>query len=94
MVVTSITEMSKAKWKICVDYEFAFVLYKGELRKYRLKVDEDISEEIYREIVEEVLLKRAKLRCLNLLQSRDYTTEQLRTKLQQGLYPTARGDVP
>lgn len=87
MVVTSITEVSKAKWKIDVDYDFAFVLYKGEIRKYHLKVNEDISEETYREIVDEVLTKRAKLRCLNLLQSRDYTTQQLRTKLQQGLYP-------
>lgn len=88
MVVTSITEVSKSKWKICVDYDFAFVLYKGEIRKYRIKVDEDISEETYREIVDEVLTKRAKLRCLHLLQSRDYTTEQLRTKLQQGFYPS------
>ena len=87
MVVTEITEVSKAKWKIYIDYEFAFVLYKGELRKYHIKIDEDISEETYREIVDEVLTKRAKLRCMNLLQSRDYTTEQLRTKLQQGFYP-------
>lgn len=87
MVVTEITEVSKAKWKICIDYEFAFVLYKGELRKYHIKLNENISEETYHEIIDEVLNKRAKLRCMNLLQSRDYTTEQLRIKLQQGMYP-------
>ena len=35
----------------------------------------------------EVLRKRAKLRAMNLLQGREYTTSQLRTKLQQGFYP-------
>ena len=35
----------------------------------------------------EVLPKRAKLRAMNLLQGREYTTSQLRTKLQQGFYP-------
>jgi regulatory protein len=35
----------------------------------------------------EVLPKRAKLRAMNLLKSRSYTTSQLRMKLQQGGYP-------
>ena len=38
--------------------------------------------------MQEVLPKRAKLRAMNLLQGREYTTAQLRTKLQQGYYPT------
>jgi hypothetical protein len=38
--------------------------------------------------MQEVLPKRAKLRAMNLLQGREYTTAQLRTKLQQGFYPT------
>ncbi len=38
--------------------------------------------------MQEVLVpKRAKLRAMNLLQGREYTTAQLRTKLQQGFYP-------
>ena len=37
--------------------------------------------------MQEVLPKRAKLRAMNLLQGREYTTSQLRTKLQQGYYP-------
>ena len=37
--------------------------------------------------MQEVLPKRAKLRAMNLLQGREYTTAQLRTKLQQGFYP-------
>jgi len=85
--VSDIVEISSSKKKIFIDQEFAFVLYKGELRKYGLKSGESIRPEIYREITEELLPKRAKLRCMNLLQSKDYTKEQLRQKLQQGFYP-------
>lgn len=87
MVVSEILEISAAKKRIIIDQEFAFVLYKGELRKYGLKAGEPIQESIYREIMEELLPKRAKLRCMNLLQTKDYTKEQLRQKLKQGWYP-------
>ncbi len=86
MQVTEIIELSKAKVKVFIDNEFAFVLYKGELRTYKLKAGEEISENVYHQIVDEVLVKRAKLRCMNLLKSRDYTRFQLATKLKQGLY--------
>ena len=49
------------------------VLYKGELRLYGVREQEELSEESYREIMQEVLPKRATLRCMNLLQSRAYT---------------------
>ena len=87
MYITDIVQHNKNKYKIYVDYEFAFVLYKGELRQYHLREGETIREEDYREIMEEVLPKRAKLYCMNLLQSREYTESQLRAKLTQGLYP-------
>lgn len=87
MLVTQITELSKSRSKVYIDQEFAFVLYKGELRLYHIKEGEPLKEEDYRIIMEEVLPKRAKLRAMNLLQGREYTTSQLRTKLQQGFYP-------
>lgn len=87
MIVTEIAEFSKQKVKVYIDYEFAFVLYKGELRTYQLKVGTELSQELYHKIVDEVLIKRAKLRCMNLLKSRDYTKYQLASKLRQGLYP-------
>jgi len=86
MVVTEITEHKKTKYKIYVDYEFAFVLYKGELHKYRLKKGEEIAEDIYRKLTEEVLPKRAKLRAMNLLTKRPYTERKLREKLEEGLH--------
>ena len=87
MKVTQITELSKSRSKVFIDQEFAFVLYKGEFRLYHVREGEEISEEDYRIIMEEVLPKRAKLRAMNLLKTREYTTAQLRAKLRQGLYP-------
>ena len=88
MLVTQVTELSKSRSKVSIDQEFAFVLYKGELRLYHIKEGEEIRPEDYHTILQEVLPKRAKLRAMNLLQGREYTTAQLRTKLQQGYYPT------
>ena len=87
MEVTEIQELTKSRSKIVIDQEFAFVLYKGELRQYGIKLGQDLSEETFDEIMTEVLPKRAKLRAMNLLKSRSYTEAQLRTKLQQGGYP-------
>lgn len=86
MTVTQIEEMTKSRSKIYIDQEFAFVLYKGELRVYHIRVGEELSPEDFRTIKEELLPKRAKLRCMNLLKSRDYTEGQLREKLRRGFY--------
>ena len=87
MIVTNISEISKAKCRIYLDEEFAFVLYKGELRLYHIQVGQEMPSEVYEEIIHTVLTKRAKKRCLMLLQKKDYTEEELRRKLRQGEYP-------
>lgn len=87
MKITAIEELSKARSRVWIDGEFAFVLYKGELRLYRIREGEEISEETLKTIRQEVLPKRAKLRAMNLLKSREYTTKQLYDKLKQGGYP-------
>lgn len=87
MIVTQITGMTRARYKIYVDDQFAFVLYKGELREFGMEEGKEISEECYQQIVTKLLPQRAKKRALNLLKERDYTRRQLRDKLQQGDYP-------
>ena len=87
MKITAIEELSKARSRVWIDGELAFVLYKGELRLYRIREGEEISEETLKTIRQEVLPKRAKLRAMNLLKSREYTTKQLHDKLKQGGYP-------
>ncbi len=87
MLVSDIVDVTKTRSKVFLDGQFAFVLYKGELRKYHITKENEMSDEIYSEIMTEVLPKRAKLRCMNLLQSREYTEKKLRDKLITGGYP-------
>ena len=89
MTVTRIEELSKSRSRVYIDDQFAFVLYKGELRLYHLREGEEIALQDYETILGEILPKRAKLRAMNLLKSRDYTVSQLRQKLEQGGYPEA-----
>ena len=87
MVVTDIIEVTKAKSRVFLDGEFAFVLYKGELRLYKIRKNEEVSEETVAEILHTLLPKRAKKRSLMLLQKKDYTEMELRHKLLDGEYP-------
>ena len=87
MLVTQISEVTKSRYRIYLDGQFAFVLYKGELRQFHIKENQELSDESYRQIMTQILPKRAKLRSMNLLQSRDYTRKQLEDKLSQGDYP-------
>jgi regulatory protein len=87
MVIIDIEEISKSKVKVSTDEGAAFSLYKNELRTYGIAKDKEISEELYTKIIDEVLLKRAKLRSMNLLKSRDYTRHQMEDKLKSGCYP-------
>lgn len=89
MIITKMTEISKSRVRIVIDEEFAFVLYKGELRSYHLREGEEVSEEVFRQIMENILPGRAKLRAMNLLKTRAYTRKQLTDKLSEGGYPDA-----
>lgn len=88
-IVTDISEFSGGRYKVYIDQEFAFVLYKSELRQYGISSDHEISDEHYDDIIHRVLPKRAKLRAMALLQKRCYTEKQLTDKLKEGLYSKA-----
>lgn len=87
MIVTNIESITKTKCRVYIDEEFAFVLYKGELRQYQIHTGEEISEETITRIKNEVLIKRAKLRSMHLLNAMPRTEHQLREKLVQNEYP-------
>ena len=88
MTVTKIEAVnnSKSRYKVYVDEQFAFVLYKGELSRYNVKMGKEITEALYCEIYDDVIVKRAKLRALNLLNTMGRTEVQLRQKLKQSEY--------
>lgn len=87
MTVTEIRPVTKQKYQIEVEGHSPFVLYKGEVFRYHIEKDREISPEIYREIIEEVLTKRAKLRALHLLEQGDRTKRDLEEKLLKNGYP-------
>ncbi len=67
--------------------EPAFVLYKKEIEQYGIKEGCELSDESYREIMDEILIKRARSRTLYLLDSSGRTESQIRQKLKEGFYP-------
>lgn len=87
MTVTDIKSVTKQKFQVELDGEAAFVLYRGELSRYSIEKGKELPQQVYRELVEEVLTKRAKLRAMHLLQKADKTKAELIRKLQQSGYP-------
>ena len=87
MQVTEIRAVTKTRFKVYLDGQFAFVLYKGELFRYHLTEGSSISESEYQDIHENIVFKRAKKKALKLLSDMDRTEEQLRSKLAAGEYP-------
>ena len=87
MVVVSISEINKQRSRILLDSEESFVLYKSEIRTLKIKEGEEMSPECYDSIMKGVLPKRCKLRAMNLLKERSYTTYNLSKKLLDSGYP-------
>ena len=82
MLVTKIQAVTKQKYRIELDGQPAFVVYKGELSRYGIKEGHEILQPVYEELVGQVLTKRAKLRAMHLLESMDRTRAELEKKLQ------------
>lgn len=64
MRITEIVPVTKAKYRVVTDEQLAFMLYKGELSRYRLKENGELPAETFQEIFKEILVKRAKLRAM------------------------------
>ena len=86
-IITKIEPLDGKRSKIFLEEEFAFVLYRGEIKQYKIKEGEVLPRETYEEIMQVLLPKRAKKRALYLLQKRSYTEKKLWDKLQEGWYP-------
>ena len=87
MTVTEIKAITKTRFRVYLDEQFAFVLYKGEIFRYHLEEGTELSEKDYQEIRQTIVLKRAKLRAMHLLTDMDRTEYQLKNKLIMGGYP-------
>lgn len=87
MQIIRISELDKKRVKIVLEDRTCFPLYKGEQRRYDLTEGEELLEEQFFEIREEILVKRARKRTMHLLERMDRTEAQLREKLRLGYYP-------
>ncbi len=87
MTVTGLEAINRGRYRVYLDGEFAFVLYRGELRSLKIAEGAELSEADYRKVREEILPKRATLRAMNLLQKKMFAEEELRRKLREGEYP-------
>ena len=92
MIITRVELLTKTKFRIYIDGEPVFVLYRGELKRFNIAEEEEISEQTVEKINKDVLLKRAKLRAMHLLEDMDRTEKALRDKLRQGGYPESAID--
>ena len=55
MTVTEIIPLDKRRSKVILDEDFALALYNGEIKRYHMEAGEELPEETYREILEEIL---------------------------------------
>lgn len=87
MNVDRIEPLDKRRSKVFLDGDFAFALYNGELRHYQIEEGRQIGDEVYDEIFQGIVCRRAKERALYLLKDKGRTVLELRQKLKKGWYP-------
>lgn len=87
IAVTACEPAEHRKKRIRLDNGITLLLYRSEAGRFHLSEGEEISEEDYEKLLQEVVGKRAKKRALHLLERMDRTEKQLRDKLREGEYP-------
>lgn len=93
MIISSITEFKNKKVRVCFDEGADLCLYKSEVRRLRISEGDEISQERYLAIVEEILVPRAKSRAMHLLEKQDRTEADLRNKLKESGYDAEVADA-
>jgi regulatory protein len=86
MVITQLECINRNKVKVYIDGEYAFLLYEKDIRLFGLAEGQEISPQIYDEILTDTVLRRAKLKALALLKFMDRTEQELRNKLSEAGY--------
>ena len=63
-------------------------LYMKEVNRLGLKAGDELTDEVYEDIMTMILIPRAKKRAMHLLEKQDRTRANLAQKLREGGYPT------
>lgn len=86
MLVTKLEKIDQKRIKVYIDYEYAFLLYSPDIRRYRIEEEKEVSKEEYSEIIQETIYRRAKQKALAILKYMDRTENELAVKLKQAFY--------
>lgn len=87
MIITEILPLGAKKSKVLTDEDFAFSLYRGEVKKMELEVGRELTADFLRTELYPLLIRRSRERLLYLLKQRDYTEAELKKKVPGGLLP-------
>ena len=87
MLVTRLEQVNKRKCRVYLNDEPAFLLYYHEIEEYHIREGQELSDAMRQELTNQILGKRAKIRCMDLLQISDKTEQELIRKLHQEEYP-------
>lgn len=86
MTITRLESIDLKRYKVYIDYEYSFMLYKTDIKKYHIEEEKDISNDVYQEIIEDTVYRRAKKKALDILKYMDRTEAELCSKLKQAYY--------
>ena len=81
MMVTAVLPVDKRKSKVFLEEGFAFVLYRGEVERYRIEEGRELEDRVYEEILRDVLCPRSKEYALHLLKDAGKTEKWMKEKL-------------
>lgn len=86
LIITYLEILEKAKVKVYIDGVYAFLLYQPDIHRYHLEEDMELSEEKYRDIIENTVYRRAKQKAIAILKFMNRTEDELRSKLKSADY--------
>lgn len=92
MTITDIEEIKvgyskkRTAYKIYIDNDYAFLLYNQDIKKYQLRIDYELSSDIYNIIIEDIVYRRAKQKAFAILKYMDRTERELYEKLKEAFY--------
>lgn len=89
MIVTELAQVSKYKFKVYIDHEFAFQLSAKEVQLYGIQEEHQVTDVLYYEILNETILPKAKLKAMDLLKASDRTEAELTSKLKTAGFPVS-----
>lgn len=87
MTVTDLKDISAKKQLIKTDEHFDFPLSTSDIKKYKIKKDMELSNDVLEDIKTSTLYPCALNRSLYLLKAKEYTEHEIRQKLSNSFFP-------